>query len=66
MGSLILLCHVALCNCVSSDCGNFSNTFPEVVICTRYTGALMFLWGVSTCDIVCCVAVEVRGLNGDC
>ena len=31
MGSLIQLIHVALCNCISSDCGNISNTFPEVV-----------------------------------
>lgn len=44
-----------------------------MVICTGYTESVVLLCvcvvggeGVSTCDVVCCAAVVVQGLNGDC
>ncbi len=45
MGSLMQLYDVTLCNCISSDCGNFSNTLSQKVIWTGYTRAVEFLWG---------------------
>ena len=50
MGSLMQLYHMALCNCISSDCGNFSNTFLQKVIWTGYTRAVEFLCGGDVAD----------------
>ena len=50
MGSLMQLYDVTLCNCISSDCGNFSNTLSQKVIWTGYTRAVEFLWGENVAD----------------
>ena len=62
MGSLMQLYHMALCNCISSDCGNFSNTFLQKVIWTGYTRAVEFLCG-GECGRLCMTLADFGKLQ---